>query len=342
MTTQILVTGGDGFLASHIIQKLLEQGYAVCATLRSLTKAAGVRETLAATQTPNLERLTFVQADLSQDTGWAAAMQNVTGVMSVAAPVFVNDGPVSATVANSADQGTLRILKAAETAGVKRVVMTANLGAVGFSSFDPQHVITEADWTDPAQRGLSAYEQSKLLAEKHAWAYLAETHSTLEFVTVNAGAMLGPALGAHVTGSFGIVQRLLTGKASPNLVFNVADVRDVADIHVRAMTTAAASGQRFLAVEDGAISMREMIALIRKQRPAVAQHLPRHLLPAVLIHALAPLNKTIREADLTLRLGHNVSNQKARTLLGWQPISDNASAVLAAVDSLTAIQKVKR
>jgi len=339
MTTQILVTGGDGFLALHIIQKLLQQGYAVRATLRSLAKAAGVRKTLMAAHTPHVDQLTFVQADLSRDTGWAAAMQNVTAVMSVAAPVFVNDGPVSAAVANSAEQGTLRILKAAETAGVKRVVMTANLGAVGFSSFDPRHVITEKDWTDSAQSGLSAYELSKLMAEQHAWTYLAETHSPLEFVTVNAGAMLGPALGEHVTGSFGIVQRLLAGKASPNLVFNVADVRDVADIHVRAMTTAAASGQRFLAVEDGAISMQEMIGLIRKHRPAVAQHLPRHLLPASLIHVLAPLNKTIREADLTLRLGHTVSNQKARSVLGWQPISDNASAVLAAVDSLTAIKE---
>lgn len=334
MTEQILVTGGDGFLALHIIRKLLQQNFAVRATLRSLTKADRVRAALAAVHTPHLDRLTFVAADLTQDAGWTAAMRGITGVMSVAAPVFVNEGPVSTTVANSAELGTLRILKAAEAAGVRRVVMTANLGAVGFSSFDPEHVITEADWTVPNQPGLSAYERSKLLAEQHAWQYVAATHASLEFVTVNVGAMLGPALGQHVTNSFGIVQRLLTGKASPNLTFNVADVRDAADIHVRALMTPAARGQRFLAVEDGAISMREMIALIQAQRPELAANLPKHLLPQSLIHCLAPFNQTIKEADLMLRLTHRVSNQRARTVLGWQPISDNATAVLAAVDSL--------
>lgn len=334
MTEQILVTGGDGFLALHIIQRLLQRDFLVRATLRSLDKADSVRATLAAAQVPHLERLHFVAADLMQDAGWPAAMQGITGVMSVAAPVFVNAGPVSDTVAHSAEQGTLRILKAAEAAGVKRVVMTANLGAVAFSSFDARHVITEADWTASEQPGLSAYEQSKLLAEAHAWDYLAQTESSLGFVTVNAGAMLGPALGQHVTNSFGIVQRLLDGKVSPNLTFNVADVRDVADIHVRAMLTPAAKGQRFLAVADGAISMQDMIDLIRTRRPNLAAKLPKHLLPQGLIRVLAPFSTTIKEADLILRLNHRVSNQKARTVLGWQPVSDNATAVLAAVDSL--------
>lgn len=334
MTEQILVTGGDGFLALHIIQKLLQQDFWVRATLRSLDKADSVRATLAAAQVPHLERLHFVVADLMQDAGWSAAMQGVAGVMSVAAPVFVNAGPVSAAVVHSAEQGTLRILKAAEAANVKRVVMTANLGAVAFSSFDAHHVITEADWTNEKQPGLSVYEQSKLRAEIHAWDYLTQTDSSLEFVTVNAGAMLGPALGQRVTNSFGIVQRLLDGKASPDLTFNVADVRDVADIHVRAMLTPAAKGQRFLAVEDGAISMRDMIELIKTQRPALATKLPKHLLPQGLIHLLAPINTTLKEADLVLRLNHRVSNQRARTVLGWRPVSDKETAVLAAVDCL--------
>ena len=141
----VLVTGGNGFLASHIIKQLLTAGYPVRATLRSLDKAAGVKQTLAGT--PNLDRLTFVALDLTQDQGWAEAMRDVTYVMSVAAPVFVNQGQASDEVTSAAKVGTIRVLKAATAAGVKRVVMTANLGAVGFSRLDHDHPVTEVDWT---------------------------------------------------------------------------------------------------------------------------------------------------------------------------------------------------
>lgn len=339
MRKQILVTGGNGFLALHIIQKLLVAGYQVRATLRSLTKAAGVRQTLLAAGTEHVERLEFVVADLTQDAGWNEAMQGIDAVMSVAAPVFVNDKHVSEDVTTAATVGTQRILQAALVAGVQRVVMTANLGAVGFSSFDPQHVITETDWTAENQRGLSAYEKSKLIAEHTAWDFVA-AHPALELVTVNAGAMLGPALGQHVTGSFGLVERLLTGQPTPNLTVNVVDVRDVADIHVRALATPGAANHRVLAVEDGAISMQEMVTLIRRERPELAAKLPKHLLPNGLVKALAPFSQPVREAALTLKLGHLVSNQRARDLLGWMPVSDNQTAVLAAVDSLHRIGKV--
>ena len=339
MRKQILVTGGNGFLALHIIQKLLVAGYQVRATLRSLTKAAGVRQTLIAAGTEHVERLEFIVADLTQDAGWNEAMQGIDAVMSVAAPVFVNDKRVTETVTTAATVGTQRILQAALMAGVQRVVMTANLGAVGFSSFDPQHVITETDWTVENQRGLSAYEKSKLIAEHTAWDFVA-AHPALELVTVNAGAMLGPALGQHVTGSFGLVERLLTGQPTPNLTVNVVDVRDVADIHVRALATPAAANHRVLAVEDGAISMQEMVTLIRRERPELAAKLPKHLLSNGLVKALAPFSQPVREAALTLKLGHRVSNQRARDLLGWMPVSDNQTAVLAAVDSLRRIGKV--
>ena len=332
MTNRILVTGGNGFLALHIIKMLLEQGYQVRATLRTLTKAAGVRQTLLVAQTPHLERLSFVTADLTQDVGWENAMTGMDSVMSVAAPVFVNHERVTTTVTNAAAAGTERILRAALAAGVQRVVMTANLGAVGFSSFDPHHVITEADWTAEQQRGLSAYEQSKLIAEHAAWDFVAQ-HSGLDLVTVNAGAMLGPALGTHVSGSFGLIKRLLTGQPTPNLAVNVVDVRDVAALHVLALASPAARNQRFLAVADSPIDMQTIIAILRRERPELAATLPNHLLPTGLMHLLAPFNATIREADLMLRLNHRVSNRHARTVLGWQP-RESATAVLAAVDSL--------
>lgn len=333
MQSLVLVTGGNGFLARHIIRELLRQGHAVRATLRSLDQAETVRTDLRIAGTPHLDRLSFVAADLTQNTGWATAMAGVTTVMSVAAPVFVNDISVTNQVAAAAEVGTQRILQAAEAAGVKRVVMTANLGAVGFSRFD-DHIVTEADWTDPEQAGLSAYERSKLLAERAAWQYTQRHPASPELVTVNAGAMLGPALGGHITSSFGLLTRLIAGKPTPNLVVNVVDVRDVAAIHVRAMEIPEAAGQRILAVEDTPISMQEIITLIRRHYPEMAATLPHRLLPTWLVNGLAPFNRAVKEAQLMMRVSHRVSNQRARQLLNWQPVSNSRQAVLAALASL--------
>jgi len=270
MQPMVLVTGGNGFLALHLIQQLLTAGYPVRATLRSLDKVPTVRQALTAHMTPNMTQLSFITADLTQDTGWVAAMTGVTTVMSVAAPVFVNGETVAHEVEQAAADGTLRILKAANQAGVKRVVMTGNLGAVGFSRLDHQGPVTEADWTNPAQPGLSLYERSKLIAEQRAWAYVRQPQVTVQLTVINAGAMLGPALGTHVSGSFGLVSRLLSGKVTPNYQVNVVDVRDVARLHVLAMQVPAAANQRFLAVTDDALTAKQAIALIQQQRPALA------------------------------------------------------------------------
>ncbi|MFC6253894.1 SDR family oxidoreductase [Secundilactobacillus hailunensis] len=340
----VLVTGGNGFLAMHIIKQLLTAGYPVRATLRRLNRQDQVKTTLANTDTPNLNQLSFVQADLTKDADWPATMTDVTYVMSVAAPVFVNGNQGSEAMAQVATEGTLRIIKAAEKAGVKRVVMTANFGAVGFSNKDPKRVTTEADWTDPDEPGLSLYERSKLIAEKQAWDYLKKTNSSLEFTTVNPGAMLGPSLDNHVSGSFGIVKNLLDGslKMVPNIHVNVVDVRDVADIHVRAMTTPEANGQRFLAIEDGdALSMMDMVAVIRKSRPELAAKLPTKTLPDFVLKLGALFNNSAKEGRLMLSLSPHVSNQKAKQVLGWKPISSSKTAILKAVDSLIAAGEIK-
>lgn len=334
MKTKVLVTGGNGFLALWVIKDLLEQAYAVRATLRSLAKADEVRQTLR-DQGVDVANLSFVAADLTQDEGWAEAMQTIDVVMSVAAPVFVNGESVESEVVETAKNGILRILKAAETAGVKRVVMAANLGAVGFSRLDHRGQVTEQDWTNPDQAGLSLYEKSKLLAEQAAWHYVKTTESPLELVTVNAGAMLGKSMNQHVSGSFGLIERLIKGQATPNFQVNVVDVRDVAAMHVLAMQTPNAAGLRFLAVADQAITAKEIRTLIRAQRPAQATHLPRVLLPTWLIRGLAPIVPAAGEVSLMMRVNHDVSNRKARTILGWQPHYSADEAVLAATDSLS-------
>ncbi|GAB5054570.1 NAD-dependent epimerase/dehydratase family protein [Pediococcus parvulus] len=336
MTEKVLVTGGNGFLALHIIKQLLEANYSVRATLRSLNKKEEVLQTLKFHEVPNLDRLSFVQADLTRDDNWSTAMAGITYVMSVAAPVFVNGETATKDVARAATDGTLRILKAAVTSNVKRVIMTANLGAVGFSNKNQQHTTTEADWTDPNESGLSLYEKSKLIAEKSAWNYLKKTNSTLEFVTVNAGAMLGGALDDHVSGSFWIVRNLINGtvKRIPNIKMNIVDVRHVADIHIRAMQTSAAAGKRFLAVGDKPISMPEIAALIKTHRPKLVAKIPTRTLPNWIIRIGSHFNQQAKEGRLFLEVNHNVSNQRAKTLLGWQPIGSNQETILNTVDSL--------
>ncbi|PWG00424.1 NAD-dependent epimerase/dehydratase family protein [Levilactobacillus bambusae] len=337
MTEKVLVTGGNGFLGLNILAELLTQGFEVRSTLRNLDKQGGVVETLQQSHVPNLDRLSFAQADLSKDAGWDEAMQGITYVLSVASPVFMNaDHP--AEMERAAKDGTLWILKAADNAHVKRVVMTANFGAVGFSNFDHHSITDEADWTNPDEPGLSPYEKSKLLAEQAAWHYIQQSPSNMELTTVNPVAILGPALDHHVSGSFGVVKGVVDGssKRTVNLELNLVDVRDVADLHVRAMTNPKAAGERFIASADGKISLPEIGRLVQQKRPALANQVATKILPNWLISLAAPFNERAKEGRLLLRMNRNVSNQKAKRLLGWQPQHDNAEIVLDTVDAMVA------
>ncbi|WP_054750316.1 NAD-dependent epimerase/dehydratase family protein [Lacticaseibacillus thailandensis] len=336
MIKTVLVTGGNGFLGLHLIAQLLAGGYTVKTSLRSMDKAAGVTAALATHDVPHRERLSFVVADLTADAGWADAMVGVDGVFATAAPVFVNGEMVADTVARTATDGVLRILTAARHAGVQRVVMTGNWGAVGYSNHDRHSVTTEANWTDPDEPGLSVYERSKLLAERAAWQFAHDHPGQPELVTVNASAMLGRSLNDHVSGSLGLVQNLLSGrsKAIPQIPLNVVDVSDVAALHLLAMTKPAAAGHRFIASADGQITLPEIAALIRTQRPAVAAKVPRRLLPNWVIRLAAPFSAQAREGLLFLRTNRNTSIAAAKRL-GWQPQYTITDTILRTVDQLT-------
>ncbi|WP_125605213.1 NAD-dependent epimerase/dehydratase family protein [Lapidilactobacillus bayanensis] len=336
MNEKVLVTGGNGFLALHLIKKLLTDNFQVRATLRHLDKKSDVLSALKQNQTPHLEQLSFVQTDLTQDDDWITAMRDITYVMSVAAPVFVNEQQSDDEICEVATEGTLRIIKAAEKAHVKRVVMTANFGAVGFSNKNQQHTTTEKDWTDPNEPGLSLYEKSKLIAEKSAWNYLKDSQSSLEFTTINPGVMLGPTLDRHISGSFGIINRLIddSSKFIPNIKMNLVDVRDVADLHVAAMINPQASDQRFIAVTDQAISLPEIAQIIRINRPDLTNQVATKILPAGVIKFAARFNQQAKEGRLFLEINHHISTQKARQLLNWQPKYDNQAIVLSAVDAI--------
>ena len=339
----VLVTGGTGFVALHCVLQLLQKGYQVRTTLRSLSRKEEVLDTLRANGCPAIDHLAFVEADLSRDANWDEAVRGCAYVLHVAAPVFLTPPKDENEQLKPTIDGTLRVLRAARDAGVRRVVLTSSFGAVGFSQTDPQAATTEADWTDPALKGLSTYEKSKGLAERAAWQFIEKEGASLELSVINPVAILGPSLGTHVSGSFGILQHLLDGsmKAVPNIALNVVDVRDVADLHLRAMTAPGAQGQRFIASADGQISMPEVAQLLRTSFPEAARQVSTKTVPNWVIRLAAVFNAQAKTAAMFLNVSRNVSTVKARRVLGWTPMSSNQEAVLASMRSLLEYQLVK-
>lgn len=335
MGEQVLVTGGSGFLGMRIIAELLRKGYQVRTTVRTINKRTKIIETLQKNGY-NTAQLTFMEADLSKDKNWEAAMHECKYVLSVASPVFFDQPKDEDAVIKPAQEGILRILKAAKKSNVQRVVMTSNFGAVGFSNFDKTSVTTEEDWTNPNQKGLSLYEKSKLLAEKAAWAYVNQEAKDLEFATVNPVAIFGPSLDEHVSGSFDVIKHILDGSMSrlPNIALNVVDVRDVAAIHVLAMEKKEANRKRFIASADGQITMPEIAALLMTERPEISQRVSDKRIPNFILNLASHFNQQAREGKLLLDINRNVSNLQAKDILGWQPISSQENAILKAADSL--------
>jgi nucleoside-diphosphate-sugar epimerase len=231
-------------------------------------------------------------------------------------------------------KGIIRVLRAARNANVKRVVMTSNFGAVGFSNKKSDKATTEEDWTDPDQKGLSIYEKSKLLAERAAWDFIKREGGDLEFTTINPVAVFGPALSNHISGSFVLFDMLFNGKPFPNLPLNIVDVRDVADLHIRAMINPNANGERFIASAYGQISMLEIATLLKKEIPEVAKKISSRKIPKVLIYIAAPFNKHAKEGAAMLGINRNVSNAKAKNKLDWKPIANNEEVVLASIKSM--------
>lgn len=312
----VLVTGGTGFIALYCIQQLLQQGYTVKTTLRSLGRKEEVIGLLQEAGISAAEKLSFVEADLTKDDHWDEAVQGCTYVLHVASPFPAADPKDAQELIVPARDGALRVLKAARDAGVKRVVLTSSFAAIGYSRDPKDHVFTEEDWTDPNLTD-NAYVKSKSIAEKAAWDFIAEQGGGLELTVINPVGVFGPALGKDHSTSIGLIQAILSGQLKETLgfTFGIVDVRDVAAIHLKAMTAANAAGERFLATSTGVMSIYDVAELIRKERPELAEN----------IAALKPL-----DASSYIEM----SNQKAKDFFEWQ-FRSNKEAILASADSLT-------
>lgn len=333
---RVLVTGGSGFVGGHCLLQLLEKGYNVRTTIRSEKKKREVFDMMA-TGNPGMElsqNLEFAIADLSADANWEAAMQGCDYVLHVASPIGFNVPQTQQAMIRPAVDGTLRVLQAARNAGVKRVVMTSNFGAVGYSHKDPGKLITEESWTDPDQKGLSLYNRSKVLAEKAAWDFI-KRNSGLELSVVNPVAIFGPSLNSQLSSGFELLKNMLDGtmKAIPRLELAIVDVRDLADLHIRAMESEAANGQRFLALAEGVMTLPGIADFLRQERPRVTTNMSSKILPDWVVRLTALFNHKARAIVPLLGINRKASNEKARRLLNWQPRSKE-EALLTSVDSL--------
>ncbi|MBB5058460.1 dihydroflavonol-4-reductase [Granulicella aggregans] len=339
----VLVTGGSGFVATHCIDQLLRAGYKVRTTVRSLTREPDVRSMLKAVGAPRLEALTFAATDLGADKGWAEAAAGCRYVLHVASPFPPRAPKHEDELIIPAREGALRVLRAARDSGVERVVMTSSFAAVGYGHKPRTAIFTEADWTDLTGSGVAAYPKSKTIAERAAWEFIAREGGALELTVVNPVGIFGPVLGADYAPSILIVKRLLDGAvpACPRLSFGVVDVRDVADIHLRAMTHPAAKGERFLALAGGALSLIQVARILKEHMGVAGRRVPTGEMPDWIVRFLAHFVSDMKMIAPEVGKQKNISNEKARSILGWTPRS-NEEAIIATAESLQRLGLLKK
>lgn len=323
-SSTVLVTGASGFIAKHIVRELLESGYGVRAAVRSATRRAQVEALF-----PDAG-IEFVSLDLTSDEGWDAALRGVDALMHTASPFPTAPPKDPQDLIRPAVDGTRRALRAAESAGVTRIVLTSTCGAI-YKPADQQwgRVKTRADWTDPEGPRTTPYEASKTLAEQAAWRFAAD-HPEIRLTTINPGMVFGPALDEHYGSSLDLVEQILAGRMPfyPNVQMPAVDVRDVARMHVRALADEGSVGQRFPA-NAGAMTIPEIADVLRRAYPDARIH--GRVAPDWLVRALATVVPLLRTA--ATGLGHNadVVGTDAPRQFGFEyiPTSD---AVLASAE----------
>lgn len=334
----VLVTGGTGYIAGFCIAQLLREGWTVRATVRDLKRADDVRQTMAKLGA-DPARLSFHQAELMSDAGWAEANAGAQYVMHVASPLPSADPKNADDLIVPAREGALRALRFARDAGVKRVVMTSSVAAIAYGRGGKATAHTEADWSDDTNlRDIGAYERSKTVAERAAWDFIKREGGSLELATVNPGAVLGPAPSVDVSASLEIVKLILDGAlpACPGFGFPIVDVRDVADLHYRAMLAPAAAGQRYIAA-NGYYRMVEVARVLKAHLPK--RKIPTSEMPALVMRLAGMFNPIIGGRLYELNKRRDASPAKAKGELGWAPRHID-EAIIASADDLIALKVV--
>jgi dihydroflavonol-4-reductase len=339
----VLVTGGSGFIAVYCTLQLLKEGYRVKTTVRSLSREAEVRAMLKEGGIDAGNNLSFVEADLAQDSGWAEAVAGCDYVLHVASPTPLKDYKHEDELIIPAREGVLRVLRAARNASVKRVVLTSAFGAIGFGHKSRRVPFDETVWTTLDDK-TPPYQKSKTLAERAAWDFIAREGGELELSVVNPVAVLGPVLGPDFSHSIQTTKRMLDGEVAgcPKISSCYVDVRDVADLHIRAMTHPAARGERFLAVsETRSLSVLDIAKVLRNRIGKSAERVPQKEIPNWLLRIAAWRNPTLRVLIPMLGRYMEASGEKAKHVLNWSPRPSEVTIVETA-ESLLRLGLIKK
>src|SRR5579883_800568 len=308
----VLVTGGSGFIGSHSILQLLAAGHRVRTTVRNLKREPEVRALLKQAGAEPGDRLSFAAANLESDAGWPEAVAGCDYVLHIASPFPQGVPKNEDELIVPAREGTLRLLRAAREAGVKRVVLTSSFAAIGYGHPPREQPFNETDWTEPTGADVLPYVKSKTVAERAAWDFIAREGGSLELSVVNPVGVFGPVLGSDYATSILLVQRLMDGAmpGCPQIYFGVVDVRDVADLHLRAM------------------------------RGAAAKRVPTREVPNWLVRLVALRDPAAKQILPELGKRKNATNEKARRVLGWSP-RPGEDAIVATAESLLRLGLLK-
>ena len=318
-STKVLVTGANGFIGLHTVLHFLKRGYNLCATVRAQEHGEKVRQTLAKYTDTN--RLEFIRADLTRDEGWEQAVAGCDFALHIASP-FPAEAPKDENeLIVPAREGTLRILRAAQKGGVKRVVLLSSVAAVVSGHERENRAFDESDWTDIRKTDY-AYARSKTLAEQAAWEFIrsAENQTGMELVSVNPSNVFGPVLDNRRHTSTEWFSTLLRHQI-PGLTrtqLNLVDVRDVVEMIEQAMITPGAAGKRFIA-NGASIPLREFALILDRNFASRGYRVPTRVLPDWLVRFFAifiPKTKPVVDA---LSWDYSLSTEQARSILGWQP-----------------------
>lgn len=333
MDGTVLVTGGSGYIAGELIDQLLARGWTVHTTIRSLAKADALRARFGH---PPEDRLKVFAAELMDDAGWAEACAGCTHVAHVASPIPATAPKNEDDLIVPAREGTLRALRFARAAGVKRFVQTSSTAAIAYGRDRGTHTFTEADWTDVSHPDAYPYVKSKTLAERAARDWMAEHGAGMEFVSVNPGMVLGPVASSDFSASVELVKQLLDGSMpmAPDLGFPIVDVRDIAALHVLALEQPGLDGERFLGAGPF-LKALDVAAVLRAALGERARKAPTRKMPDWLVSVLGLVNAEVRGIKGELGKTRNIDASHARTRLGWtmrpveQTIVDTAESLIA-------------
>jgi nucleoside-diphosphate-sugar epimerase len=317
--TRILVTGANGFIGLHTVLHFLKSGYNLCATVRTEEQGEKVHQTLA--KYVDTHKLELICADLTKEAGWEQAVAGCDFVLHVASP-FPTEAPKDENeLIIPAREGTLRVLRAAQKAGVKRVVLVSSVASITGGHEKENRTFNESDWTDTSKTNYS-YSKSKTLAEQAAWEFIrsAENKNGMELVAVNPSNVFGPVLdNRHHTSTewfLTLLRREIPGLTRTQLHF--VDVRDVVNMIEKAMLTPNAAGKRFIA-NGASIQLQEFALILDRNFASQGYRVPTRVLPDWLVRFFAILVPKTKPVVNTLGWTYVISTEQAQSVLGWQP-----------------------